>query len=39
MIKEFHEKEKMRLAGDQDALKKLDEKLVKKLDSHDAIIA
>lgn len=38
MIKEFNEKEKIRLEGDKLALKLLEESLVKKLDSHDEII-
>ena len=38
MIMEFNEKEKMRLAGDQVALKGLEENLVKKLKSHEDIM-
>ncbi len=38
MIKEFNEKEKLRLAGDQVALKGLEQNLVKKLKSHEDIM-
>jgi hypothetical protein len=38
MINEFNEKEKMRLAGDEDALEELKIAWGKKLNSHDAII-